>query len=61
MPRMRNDKDNPIDWGGFDPNQQQPKSHTAVIAVCAIAAVIVAAVVFFAVGCAELTNIVYSL
>ncbi len=57
MPRMRKDKDNPIDWGGFDPNQQQPKSHTAILAVCAVAVVVVAVVVFCAVGCAELASV----
>ena len=57
MRRMRKDKDNPIDWSGFDPAQKPPKKTTAPVVVAAVAAVLIVITLLFVGGCAALADI----
>ena len=57
MRRMKKDKDNPIDWSGFDPAQKPPKATTLPVVLAAIAAVLIIVVLIFVGGCAGLATI----
>ncbi len=49
---MKKDKDNPIDWSGFDPKQsQQPKSNSMLLVLAGVAAFIVIVALVVIGGC----------